>query len=778
VKVGIHISGNNNTIGGFGAGAGNVINAVGANGDGIVTNYDSGSVIQGNYIGTTATGDAEILVYNGIHIRSTNTDATGPMIGGTDPGTGNVISGALNAGIFIDPRGQSATSVPTIQGNFIGTDKTGSFELPNLYGIYDVGGAGLIGGTTAAMRNVISGNQIGILAGASVNPPLPTIRGNIIGRTHNGLPLGNAQIGIKVTGVAIIGGTEAGAGNTIASNGATNTKGFGGVVVTSQNIPILSNSIYSNGGLGIDLGGDGVTLNDATDTDEGANRLQNFPVITSAVTAGVVTTVDGTLTTYPKVAQYVIQFFSSVACDPSGHGQGQNFVGSTNVTTNAGGAATIHLGLSPAAPAGQLLTATATDPDNNTSEFSACLLIAGGTTPTDTPTPTATRTSTQTPTRTSTPTNTPTLTRTPTPTATAKPGAVVPISLAVDRAATFAANGDGVFEPEELVRVQPTWRNPSAAPVSLTGSVTDFDGPGSPLLVNYQIHDAVAGYGIIAAGEDGTCAGADCFLMQVSIIEERPSTHWDATFVESPSTGDPSKTWTLHIGQSFTDVLSPEVPSGNLPQAEGNPFYAKIETLLHNGITAGCTPTTFCPDQTVTRGQMAIFVAKAMAGGGANVPSSGTANGKPYNCIAGGMSAFTDVAPADSFCKHAHYLAVKNVTLGCGPTTFCPGTDIGRDAMAGFIAKAIVAPGGGPAVPLSYTDGLTGLSYDCGSASPNVHFNDVPNTNPFCKHVHFLWAKGFVGGCAQTTYCPTGNVTRDAMAKFLVNAFKLKLYGP
>ncbi len=242
--------------------------------------------------------------------------------------------------------------------------------------------------------------------------------------------------------------------------------------------------------------------------------------------------------------------------------------------------------------------------------------------------------------------------------------------------------------------------------------------------------------------------------------------------------GDPSKTWTIHIGQSFTDVPSPEVPSGNLPQAAGNPFYAKIETLLHNGITAGCTPTTFCPDQTVTRGQMAIFVAKAMAGGGANVPSSGTANGKPYNCIAGGMSVFTDVAPADSFCKHSHYLAVKNVTLGCSPTTFCPGTDIGRDAMAGFIAKAIVAPGGGPAVPSSYTDGLTGLSYDCGPASPNVHFNDVPNTNPFCKHVHFLWAKGFVSGCTATTFCPTGNVTRDAMAKFLVNAFKLKLYGP
>ena len=81
-------------------------------------------------------------------------------------------------------------------------------------------------------------------------------------------------------------------------------------------------------------------------------------------------------------------------------------------------------------------------------------------------------------------------------------------------------------------------------------------------------------------------------------------------------------------------------------------------------------------------------------------------------------------------------------------------------------------------MPLSYSDAGTGLSYSCDAASPNIHFTDVPVTDSFCKHVHFLWARGFIGGCSATEYCPTSDVTRDQMAKFLANAFELRLYGP
>jgi hypothetical protein len=504
------------------------------------------------------------------------------------------------------------------------------------------------------------------------------------------------------------------------------------------------------------------------------NGRQNFPVITSAVTGGVVTTVDGTLATYPLAAQYTVQFFSSVTCDPSGYGQGQNFVGSTTVTINAAGNGTFHLGLSPAAPAGQFMTATATDPDNRTSEFSACVLIAAGSTPTFTPTRTATATATPTPTRTATATRTATV-------GTPVPSTLVPVALKLDPFTNGSgSNGNGILEPREAVFVQPSWQNKGSTPVSPDGTASQFEGPGEPS--DYAILDPNASYGTIAAGAVGSCSGTNCYQLAIDpFITGRPAHHWDVTFRETLSTND-SKVWVIHLGASFTDVspppMSPPPSPGNSPEAPVNPFYAKIETLFHNGITSGCTATTYCPDQVVTRGQMAIFLAKVMAGGGANVPTSGEANGKPFNCVAGGTSAFTDVEPTDSFCKHAHYLAVQNVTLGCSPDEFCPGANIIRESMAAFIAKALVAPGGGPAVPPTYTDPTTGLSYSCDSLSPSVHFNDVPNTDSFCKHVHYLWAKGIVGGCSVTTFCPTGNVTRDAMAKFLVNAFKLQLYGP
>ena len=189
-------------------------------------------------------------------------------------------------------------------------------------------------------------------------------------------------------------------------------------------------------------------------------------------------------------------------------------------------------------------------------------------------------------------------------------------------------------------------------------------------------------------------------------------------------------------------------------------------------------PTTYCPSATVSRGAMAIFVAKALAGGGANVPTSGSVGGTPYNCVAGvaGVSLFTDVKTTDIFCKQVHYIAAQNVTGGCSGTTYCPNDTITRLGMAAFIAKALVAPAGGNAIPLSYTDPVTNLSYNCNGA--NIHFTDVPASNQFCKHVHFLWAKGIIGGISPTLYGPGQNVTRDAMAKFLSNAFNLLLYGP
>jgi len=400
-------------------------------------------------------------------------------------------------------------------------------------------------------------------------------------------------------------------------------------------------------------------------------------------------------------------------------------------------------------------------------------------TPTKTPTPTPTRTRTPTSTATSTPiqtatrtptapgpTSTPTATRTSTPTPTRTPTASA-VSSVLPQALVVDPGGNGVFEPGETVSIEPAWKNSSGGPISLTGAASSFTGP---LGGSYGVVDALASYGSIAAGATGSCSiGPDCYRMGASALGSRPATHWDATFTETPSSGDPAKVWTLHIGGSFTDVPTSQ------------PFYKKIETLLHNNITAGCTATTYCPGENVPRSQMAIFIAKGMAGGGGNVPVSGMVGASPYNCASGGggVSLFSDVLPTDLFCKHVHYIASKNVTSGCSAGKYCPNDSLSRLEMASFIAKAVVAPGGGPAIPLTYgPDPATGLSYSCNTGSPSIHFTDVPATDSFCKHVHYLWAKGIIAGCSGTTYCPSGTVSRDQMAKFLVNAFALVLYGP
>src|SRR5205085_3920949 len=141
---------------------------------------------------------------------------------------------------------------------------------------------------------------------------------------------------------------------------------------------VRANAIHDNGTtatqLGIDLGPDGVTPNDAGDPDTGANNLQNFPVLTSAVTSGGNTTIQGTLNSTTNT-QFTIEFFANPACDASGNGEGQTFLGSTLVTTDASGNATINTSLAVNVPAGQAVTATATDPNNNTSEFSACQTV-------------------------------------------------------------------------------------------------------------------------------------------------------------------------------------------------------------------------------------------------------------------------------------------------------------------------------------------------------------------------------------------------------------------
>jgi hypothetical protein len=142
------------------------------------------------------------------------------------------------------------------------------------------------------------------------------------------------------------------------------------------------------------------------------------------------------------------------------------------------------------------------------------------------------------------------------------------------------------------------------------------------------------------------------------------------------------------------------------------------------------------------------------------------------------VSLFSDVPPTAISCKSIHYIAAQNVTTGCTTGKYCPADSVSRSVMAIFVAKAVVAPAGGAAVPLSYTDPTTHISYSCDPASPNTYFTDVTASDAFCKHVHYLYARGIIEGCAGSQYCPDGSVSRGEMAKFLSNAFRLLLYGP
>jgi hypothetical protein len=341
-----------------------------------------------------------------------------------------------------------------------------------------------------------------------------------------------------------------------------------------------------------------------------------------------------------------------------------------------------------------------------------------------------------------------------------------PQELVVDPAPGAAADGNGVLEPGETAAVQPSWKNLTASTVSLSGAAAGFTGPPG---ATYTIPDTAASYGSVAAGAIGNCATVpNCFSLSVSAPATRPASHWDATFVETPSPQDAPMRWTLHVGDSFTDV------------PRSYPFYRKIETVLHNGVTVGCTATQYCLLDKVPRANMAIFIGRAIAGGAGFLPDRGVAGGAPYSCtVANGVSLFSDVAPTHIACPAIHYLVALNVATGCGVNLFCTAPNVNRGEMAIFMARGVVAPGGGAAVPSTYgPDPVTGRSYSCIAGSPNLHFTDVAATDLFCKHVHFLWARGIIDGCSATQYCPAADVTRDAMAKFLSNAFALPLYAP
>ena len=359
---GIYIGSNGDTIGGTSAGAGNVISA--NTGDGVDIG-DADTLVSGNFIGTDVSG-SKALPNGGDGVDMGN--EANETIGGTTAAARNIISANAEYGISITG---GDTTTDSVEGNYIGTDVTGTMGLGNGYsGVYITCQSNTIGGTTQGAGNLISANgtansfegNAGItISGGTFGTTGNVIEGNLIGTDVTGkLNLGNVGDGVYITDSAssnTIGGSAANASNVIAFNGRDGVN----VDLNSVMDLISQNSIFGNTNLGIDL--------ENAHANAGGNNQEPAPVLSSYTTlASGSTQTEWTLSAAPTTT-YTIEFFASALGSADGVSEGQTFLTSKLETTNAAGDASFTLTTS--LPAGEtFVTATATDPNGNTSQFS------------------------------------------------------------------------------------------------------------------------------------------------------------------------------------------------------------------------------------------------------------------------------------------------------------------------------------------------------------------------------------------------------------------------
>lgn len=369
-------------------------NVISGNSRGIVV-VGSGAhdnVIAGNLIGTDNTGSAALAnsqsgieSLNGAHGNRIGTDGNGV----SDVAERNVVVASGLTGITMFDGHDTV-----IAGNFIGTDLTGTVALsPPAIGILVYGGSTAIrmgtdgnGTGDAQERNVIAASG---LAGVVVFQASDcVVAGNYVGVDSTGSgAVGASQHGVYVhlaSNIRI--GTDGSApADAIEGNVIANAAG-NGVTLLAEGAPagvsIRGNSIHSNGGLGIDLGNDGVSGNDVGggDLDPGPNGLQNFPILSMAA-AGAATHVAGTLNSTPG-STFTIDFYANPAGDPSGYGEGQRWLGAITVTTDGSGHACFDDVLLASTVIGEVISSTATAADGSTSEFSAGVAVQSNFPPT------------------------------------------------------------------------------------------------------------------------------------------------------------------------------------------------------------------------------------------------------------------------------------------------------------------------------------------------------------------------------------------------------------
>jgi hypothetical protein len=184
------------------------------------------------------------------------------------------------------------------------------------------------------------------------------------------------------------------------------------------------------------------------------------------------------------------------------------------------------------------------------------------------------------------------------------------------------------------------------------------------------------------------------------------------------------------IGIEPGEDLQPYQYDGRFSDDDDSVFEHAIETLAASGITKGCGDTTFCPDQPVTRGQMAAFLVRVL--------DLDPVPGSPFSDDDG--SPFEDAIES---------LAAAGITNGCDAHRFCPDSSITRGQMAAFLTRAASLP---PAGGNSFSD---------------------DDQSPFEDAIEALASAGVTNGCAEGRFCPDEPVTRGQMAAFLVGTFDL-----
>ncbi len=303
---------------------------------------------------------------------------------------------------------------------------------------------------------------------------------------------------------------------------------------------------------------------------------------------------------------------------------------------------------------------------------------------------------------------------------------VVPQIAVVDQISFGSSNGNSVLEPGETVIFRSGWLNETSSAVALQSTLSNFTGPGTAA---YGIPSPFSDFGLIAPGTIAGCGAGPppfplgCPFISLSVPASRPSQHWDASVWETPSTQNTVAVWHIHIGNSFGDVAptagqykfietifhnsvtggcgggnycpadpttraqvavflllskdgSSYVPApatgslfADVPASNG--FAKWIEELAHRGVTAGCGGGNYCPDSTVTRAQMAVFLLLTKEGSAYSPPPA--------------VGLFGDVPASNGFAKWIEELANRGISAGCGSGNYCPENPVTRGQMAVFL---------------------------------------------------------------------------------------------